>query len=64
MRATPEIAQRRSALIAPLRAEAAEQLASRYTAKEIDQLLDVIRQARQLPERHVERLGLMLKAPA
>lgn len=64
MRATPEIAQRRSALIAPLRAEAAEQLASRYTAKEIDQLLDVIRQARQLQERHAERLGLMLKAPA
>lgn len=36
----------------------------RYMAKEIDQLLDVIRQARQLQERHVERLGLMLKAPA
>jgi len=63
VRATPEAAQRAGALLAPLIEEGAQQLLTRYSAKDIRLLTDFMRGARELQQRHVERLRSMQPNP-
>lgn len=62
IRVTPRAEQRASALVAPLVTEAAG-LLSGYTANEIRLLVDFMQRARELQQRHVERLRSMQKHP-
>ncbi len=63
VRATPAAAERAYALLAPLITEGAQQLLSGYTVKEIELLIDFMQRARELQQRHVERLRSMHAHP-
>lgn len=63
VRATPVAAERAHALLAPLVTEGAQQLLSGYTVNEIQLLIDFMQRARQLQQRHVERLRSMHAHP-
>jgi DNA-binding MarR family transcriptional regulator len=59
VRATPEAAERSEALLAPLVSEGAQPFLSRYIVKEIELIVDFMQRARELQQRHVERVRSM-----
>lgn len=63
VRATPLAAERAQALLVPLVAEGTQDLLSRYSVKEVELLIDFMQRARELQQRHVERLRSMSSHP-
>lgn len=63
VQATTEAAQRAQALLSPLIAEATQQLLSSYSVEEIEVLIDFMRRAQELQQRHVERLRTIRTHP-
>jgi DNA-binding MarR family transcriptional regulator len=56
IRATPLAANRAEALIAPLISDGSRELLPRYSSEQIEVIADFLRRARDLQQRHVDRL--------